>query len=144
MPSTGSTDSTGPTPTPNAAPNPPATWQQLQADIEDIPARLGSASHVAITGSLRLAPAFTVGAALRMVTSTDIAIMQRGVPWPSDAPYSAPITPASTEYDIGQGKDLAIAIEVATTMTTDVQTFLQRERRTRGPASRSRTARRSA
>jgi hypothetical protein len=109
-------------------PQAPASWQQLQADIEDIPARLGAASHVAITGSLRLAPAFTVGAALRMVTSTDIAIMQRGVPWPSDAPYSAPITPASTEYDVGQGKDLAIAIEVATTMTTDVQTFLQRER----------------
>lgn len=44
-------------------PRPPATWQQLQADIEDIPARLGAASHVAITGSLRLAPAFIVGAA---------------------------------------------------------------------------------
>ena len=108
-------------------PKPPSTWQQLQADIEEIPAQLGAASHVAITGSLRLAPAFTVGAALRMVTNTDIAIMQRGVPWPSDAPYGTPITPTSTEYDVGQGEDLAIAIEVATTMTADVQAFLQQE-----------------
>src|SRR6185437_9146336 len=106
-------------------PKPPATWQQLQADIEDIPAGLGAASHVAMTGSLRLAPAFTVGAALRMVTNTDIAVMQRGTPWPSDAPYTTPITATSTEYGIGHGEDIAIAIEVATTMTTDVQAFLQ-------------------
>ncbi|HUZ55863.1 MAG TPA: SAVED domain-containing protein [Streptosporangiaceae bacterium] len=105
-------------------PKAPATWQQLQADIEDIPARLGAASHVAITGSLRLAPAFTVGAALRMVTSTDIAVLQRGTPWPSDAPYTTPITPTFTEHGIGQGDDVAIAIEVATTMTADVQAFL--------------------
>ena len=103
---------------------PPATWQQLQADIENIPAQLGAASHVAITGSLRLAPAFTVGAALRMVTSTDIAVMQRATPWTSDAPYTTPITPTSAEYDIGQGDDIAIAIEIATTMTADVQAFL--------------------
>ena len=106
-------------------PKAPATWQQLQAEIEDIPARLGAATHVAITGSLRLAPAFTVGTALRMVTNTDIAVMQRGTPWASDAPYSTAITPTSTEYDIGQGQDAAIAIEVATTMAADVQAFLQ-------------------
>jgi hypothetical protein len=106
-------------------PKPPATWQQLQADIQGIPAQLGAASHIAITGSLRLAPAFTVGAALRMVTSTDIAVMQRGTPWTSDAPYTTPITPTCAEYAIGQGDDIAIAIEIATTMTADVQTFLQ-------------------
>ena len=60
-----------------------------------------------------------------MVTSTDIAVMQRGTPWTSDAPYTAPITPTSAEYDIGQGDDIAIAIEIATTMTADVQAFLQ-------------------
>jgi hypothetical protein len=90
-------------------PKAPATWRQLQADIEGIPARLGAASHIAITGSLRLAPAFTVGAALRMVTNTDITVMQRSTPWPSDAPYTAPIAPTSTEYGIGQGEDVAIA-----------------------------------
>ena len=106
-------------------PKAPATWQQLQADIEDIPASLSAASHVAITGSFRLAPAFAVGTALRMVTNTDIAVMQRGTPWPSDAAYTQPITPTFATYDIGQGQDVAIAIEVATTMAADVQAFLQ-------------------
>jgi len=106
-------------------PKAPATWQQLQADIEDIPARIGATSHVGITGSFRLASAFTVGAALRMVTSTDIAVMQRGTPWPSDAPYTTPVTPTFAVYDIGQGQDVAIAIEVASPMTADVQAFLQ-------------------
>jgi hypothetical protein len=115
----------GPDPYAKRRPKPPATWQQLQADIEGIPARLNSASHVAITGSLRLAPAFTTGTALRMVTNTDIAVMQRGAPWRSDAPYSAPITPDITEYDLGQGQDIAIAIEVATPITTDVKAFLR-------------------
>ena len=67
-------------------PKAPATWQQLQAEIEDIPTKLGHGSHVGITGSMRLAPAFTVGTALRMVTNTDVAVMQRGTPWTSDAP----------------------------------------------------------
>lgn len=106
-------------------PKAPATWQELQADIEAIPARLGAAPYVAITGSIRLAPAFAVGAALRMVTNTDIAVMQRGTPWTSETPYSTPNTPTWTEYDIRQGQDVAIAIEVATAITTDVQAFLQ-------------------
>jgi len=42
-------------------PKPPATWQQLQADIEAIPSHLAGTSHVAITGSLRQATAFAVG-----------------------------------------------------------------------------------
>lgn len=69
-------------------PKPPATWQQLQADIEAIPGHLGPTSHVVITGSLRQATAFTVGAALRMVTNTDITVVQRGALWTSDAPYA--------------------------------------------------------
>jgi hypothetical protein len=118
----------GPDPYAKRRPKPPATWQQLQADIEAIPTQLGTTSHVAITGSLRLAPAFTVGTVLRMVTSTDIAVMQRGTPWTSDTPYTTPITPTVTEYDIRQGSDIAIAIEVATTMTADVQAFLLDQR----------------
>lgn len=106
-------------------PKPPATWRQLQGDIEDIPTHLDAASHVAITGSLRLAPAFAVGAALRMVTNTDIAVMQRGKPWSSVAPYNTPITPTSTDHAIGQGDDVAIAIQVATTITADVEAFLR-------------------
>jgi hypothetical protein len=106
-------------------PKAPATWQQLQADIEAIPAHLGAASHVAITGSLRQATAFTVGAALRMVTNTDVAVVQRGVLWTSEARYSAPIEPNITERLIEQGHDIAIAVEIATPIAEDVLDFLR-------------------
>ena len=49
-------------------------------------------------------------------------------PWASDAHYTNPITPTVAEHDIGQGEDVAIAVEVATTITTDVQGFLQDHR----------------
>jgi hypothetical protein len=39
-----------------------------------------------------------------------------------------PITPISTEHHVGQGNDLAIAIEVATTMAADVKAFLRDQR----------------
>jgi len=105
-------------------PRPPATWRQLQADIEAIPSHLGGTSHVAITGSLRQATAFMVGAALRMVTNTDVAVVQRGTLWASDANYPAPIEPDIAEYHLGQGSDIAIAIQIATPVANDVLEFL--------------------
>jgi hypothetical protein len=106
-------------------PKPPATWQQLQQDIEAVPSRLGVQSRIAVTGSLRLATAFTVGAALRMVTNTDVAVVQRGTLWTSDAPYDTPITPKMVEHEISQGGDLAVAIEVAAPISDDVLDFLR-------------------
>jgi len=106
-------------------PKPPATWQQLQADIEAIPGQIGAASNVVITGSLRQATAFTVGASLRMVTNTDIAVIQRGTVWASSARYSAPIEPDVSEHHVGQGEDVAIAIQIATPIADDVLGFLR-------------------
>jgi hypothetical protein len=106
-------------------PKPPATWKQLQADIESIPGHLDAAVQVAVTGSLRQATAFTVGAALRMVTNTDVAVVQRGALWTSDADYSKAIEPEVTEHDVGQGSDVAIAVEVATPIAEDVLDFVR-------------------
>jgi hypothetical protein len=108
-------------------PKPPATWQQLQADIDEIPARINGVPSVAITGTFRQATAFTIGAALRMVTQTDVAVVQRGALWRSDAAYESPVLPAVTEYDLGQGDDIAIGIEIATTLTNDVRSFLREQ-----------------
>jgi hypothetical protein len=105
-------------------PKPPATWGELQDDIEQIPHYLGSATRLVVTGSMRLAPAFAVGAALRMVTGMDVATMQRGVLWGSDAQYSAPSTPIVTEHAIEQGAELAVAFEIATPIGDDVIAFL--------------------
>jgi hypothetical protein len=59
-----------------------------------------------------------------MVTNTDVAVVQRGRLWTSEAPYSAPIEPNITERLIGQGHDIAIAVEVATPIAEDVLEFL--------------------
>lgn len=106
-------------------PKRPATWAQLQADIDAIPSHLGSARRVVVTGSMRLAPAFAVGAAMRMVTGIDVAARQRRELWGSDAPYGAPITAVAREHAIDQGDDLAIAIEVATPMADDVVRWIR-------------------
>ena len=104
-------------------PKPPATWTDLQTEIENIPGHLGGAANIVITGSLRQATAFTVGAALRMVTNTDLAVVQRGQLWSSDTPYSTPATPAITSHDLNLGQELGVAIEVATPITSDVLSF---------------------
>lgn len=104
-------------------PKPPATWTHLQTEIENIPAHLGGADNIVITGSLRQATAFTVGAALRMVTNTDLAVVQRGQLWSSDTPYSTPATPTITSRDLNLGQELGVAIEVATPITSDVLSF---------------------
>ena len=105
-------------------PKPPATWTGLQTEIESIPGHLGGAANVVITGSLRQATAFTVGAALRLVTSTDLAVVHRGQLWSSDTPYDTPVMPTIIRHDLGIGRGLAVAIEVATPITNDVLSFL--------------------
>lgn len=103
----------------------PATWSQLQMDIDAAPLRMppGTAS-IAVTGSLRLAPAFAVGAAFRMVTGVDLAVAQRGQMWSSAAQYS--IVPALDveEHALDLGSELAVAIAVASDPTEDVLDYL--------------------
>lgn len=106
-------------------PQPPATWQHLQDDIESIPGQLGAASDVVVTGSLRQATAFTVGASLRMVTNIEVAVVQRGTLWASSATYPAPIGPTVSEHHIGQGSEVAIGIEISTPIASDVVDFLR-------------------
>ncbi|MEV7886912.1 SAVED domain-containing protein [Streptomyces sp. NPDC002817] len=103
----------------------PATWAQLQTDIEAAPFRMPpGTTAVAVTGSLRLAPAFTVGAAFRMVTGSDLAVVQRGQLWSSAEVYRTPTAPAVDEHTLELGPDLAVAIAVATDPTQDVLDFL--------------------
>lgn len=105
-------------------PRPPASWQQLQEDIEAIPAHLPGVTRVAVTGSIRQATAFTIGAALRMVTGVEVAVVQRDQLWTSTADYAIPLPPHVETLDIGAGEDLAVAIEVATPITADVRDYL--------------------
>ncbi|MGI3225005.1 SAVED domain-containing protein [Streptomyces sp. GTA36] len=106
----------------------PATWAQLQADIEAAPHRMPpNTAAVAVTGSLRLAPAFVVGAAFRMVAGADLAVVQRGQLWSSTEEYETPLAPAVDEHALGLGPDLAVAVAVATDLTADVLDFLREQ-----------------
>ncbi len=103
----------------------PATWGDLQQEIESIPTHLGGATQIAISGSMRLAVAFEVGTALRMVTGVDLAVLQRGELWASDAVFGAPKAPAVGHVELHQGPEVAIAVEVSTPIAADVETFVR-------------------
>lgn len=107
-------------------PKAPATWDQLQNDIEALATQCRDSSPIAVTGSLRLATAFAVGASLRMVTNTEVAVVQRGSLWSSDALYDAVIPPVVREVPISQGEDLAVAVAIAADPTVDVAEYLRK------------------
>lgn len=108
-------------------PRTPATWDQLQTEIEAVPGRLPTGrSAVLLTGSLRQATAFAIGGALRMVTGIDIAVNQRGQLWSSSEPYDEPLASTLTEHSVGRGHELAVALAVATDPTEDVLAFIRK------------------
>jgi hypothetical protein len=106
-------------------PRPPATWADLSDEIASIPDHLAGLDAVLVTGSLRLAPGFAVGAALRRVTNVDVAWKQGPQLWTSDANYDEPARPTVMTHHFGQGDDVAIVIDIATTATADVLTWIR-------------------
>lgn len=104
-------------------PKPPATWAELQHDIDLIPQRLHSPTRVLVTGSFRQAPAFAIGAALRMASGTDLAVVQRGRLWSSLDSYTAVLL-VDRSINIDQGRDIAVAVEIATDISGDVERYL--------------------
>ncbi|MBI0320515.1 SAVED domain-containing protein, partial [Streptomyces javensis] len=105
-------------------------WAQLQDDIEAAPARLPGRTNISVSGSLRLAPAFLTGTAFRMVTGADLAVLQRGDLWSTRDAYDAEYAPMIKEYDVGQGEDLAVGINVtvkAQDFTEDVLEYVEEQ-----------------
>ncbi|MFD0393766.1 SAVED domain-containing protein [Streptomyces nogalater] len=107
----------------------PNTWGQLQMDIESVPGHLpAGTAAVSVTGSIRLASAFLVGTTFRMVTGTDVAVVQRGQLWSTSDPFDTCLVPRVTEHEIGQGGDeIAVAIAVAADLTEDVLEYLREQ-----------------
>lgn len=105
-------------------PQPPATWSELQGEIESISSSLGHVSRVVVTGSLRQATAFVTGAAFRMVTNVDVAVVQRGQIWSSDTSFIA-LVPQLEIIDLDLGDDIALAVEVSTGIAEDVVEFIR-------------------
>src|ERR1039458_3184907 len=68
---------------------------------------------------------FAVGAARRMVSGFDVAVVQRGEFWRAEAPYATAATPAVTERAIDQGEDLAVAIEGSVPIPDEVTAWVR-------------------
>jgi hypothetical protein len=103
----------------------PITWDDLAADLEDLPTHLAGIDAVMITGSFRLATGFAVGSALRKVTGIDVGWKQGHQIWSSDHSYDEVIAPKTVTTSLGQGDDAAIVVDVATTATQDVIDWLR-------------------
>lgn len=115
----------------------PSTWAQLQADIEAAPKRLPIGSKaISVTGSIRLAPSFLIGAAFRMVTGADLAVLQRGQLWSTNDHYDAPQPPTVYEHALDQGDDLAVAIDIAVATDHLTQDVLDHLREQNTPVSK--------
>jgi hypothetical protein len=103
----------------------PSTWEQLADDIAGLPGYLTGLDAVLVTGSLRLATGFAVGAALRKVTGIEVAWKQGSQLWRSDHPYDEPLAPKVSSLDLSQGDEIAIVVDIATTATPDVVDWLK-------------------
>jgi hypothetical protein len=92
----------------------PATWDELAADIAALPDKARNTDGILVTGSLRQATGFAVGAAFRRVAGFDVAIQQSGQLWHSEARYRAVVEPKVTQvetFELGEG--LAVVVQVA-------------------------------
>lgn len=113
-------------------PAPPATWADLQGDIEALlPGALPpEVRSVALRGSMRQATGFLVGAALRDVTGHgEISLLQRGQQWSTATDYREPVAPATSTRTLGEGPELGVVVAVATAgpALADVESYLRRE-----------------
>lgn len=83
--------------------------------------------RVHITGDLRLALWFTVGAMLPDVRNWVISVDQRNVEWRSDAAPAAVEAPIIDRVVLDQGTDLAVAVGLTLKPTDEVVAYLREE-----------------
>jgi hypothetical protein len=93
----------------------PASWEQLQADIAELPMRVDTGDGILVTGSLRQATGFAVGAAFRRVAGFDIAVRQGSQLWHSLEMYDPVDVKVGEVEELreGAGDGLAVVVQVA-------------------------------
>ncbi|MFD9702111.1 SAVED domain-containing protein [Lentzea sp. NPDC059081] len=95
------------------APEPPNTWEDLATEVRSVPARLGDANRVLVSGHLRQATGFLIGSELRRVMGYEVGIRQGDQLWTSsDEPEKYDVT--VDETTVGGDTGTAIIVNVAT------------------------------
>ncbi len=107
------------------APKPPATWEQLASDIEQIPGHLGAHRRLLLTGTMRQATGFKAGTVFRRVLGYEVGIRQGEQLWSSDVTTAAQM-PTHHPRDLGHGGDPALVVSVTTDATDAVVNWIER------------------
>jgi hypothetical protein len=107
------------------APEPPATWDDLAADIRTLPENLGGRKRILVSGHMRQATGFLVGSELRRVMGYEIGIRQGDQLWTS-AERTEPCALTVTETATEAGSGTAIIVNVATDAADDVISWITR------------------
>lgn len=114
----------GDNPFKKVVPAPPATWEDLGADIQGLRHALGSHRRVLITGHFRQATGFCTGSQLRAVYGYHIGHKQRDQLWASDAATGA-YDLTTTTRRVGDGPDVALIVNVSTDAIAAVTQWLE-------------------
>ncbi|OCB11772.1 MULTISPECIES: SAVED domain-containing protein [Mycobacterium] len=94
------------------APAPPHTWADLASEIASVPAQLGGAHRILVSGHMRQATGFLVGAELRRVLGYEVGIRQNDQLWRSQESIEA-FDLEVTEHPVELGTDTALIVNVA-------------------------------
>lgn len=107
------------------SPKEPATWEDLADEVRTIPGLLQARRRVLVTGHMRQATGFMVGAELRRVLRYEVGIRQGDQLW-TGGEQTQPCGLESVSTDLDQGNDAALIVNVAANGTADVLAWIQR------------------
>ncbi|MEV8266230.1 SAVED domain-containing protein [Microbacterium sp. NPDC076911] len=95
----------------------PYTWVELSKEVSSV-ARSLAPGRVLVTGYMRQAVGFLVGAEMRMVRGYTVAVKQRAQLWTSETPVSS-VELVYEEIAVGNGTDLGVIVQIAYAGATD-------------------------
>ncbi|MCP2170081.1 hypothetical protein LX83_006969 [Goodfellowiella coeruleoviolacea] len=107
------------------APNPPATWADLAADVRAIPSQLGGNKRILVSGHMRQATGFLIGSELRRVLGYEVGIHQGDQLWTSEERtnhYALTVT----ETALQAGSDTALIVNVAADAAKDAIEWIRK------------------
>lgn len=90
----------------------PATWNDLATDIRSIPGDLGSNKRILVTGHMRQATGFLVGAELRRVKGYEVGVRQGDQLWTGEESIISGVI-THTREDASGARGTAIIVNVA-------------------------------
>lgn len=106
------------------APEPPATWEDLAAEVRSIPDQLGGDRRILVSGHIRQATGFLIGSELRRVMGYEVGVRQGDQLWTGEeqtTQYGLDVV--ETEHGVGSGT--AMVINVAADAADDALRWIK-------------------